>query len=74
MLTILTIGMVSGFSIEPQMYEGVEGKMFAAFIGWENMEKYLEYRKREESKMMVGMLREGSVGVETWHVGFEKYP
>jgi hypothetical protein len=56
------------------MYGGVEGKMFAAFIGWESVEKHLGYKKTEESKKMVGMLREGSVGVETWHVDFEKYP
>jgi hypothetical protein len=66
--------MTGGFSIEPQMYGGVEGKMFAAFIGWGSVEKHLGYKKTEESKKMVGMLREGSVGVETWHVDFEKYP
>lgn len=66
-------GMVGGFSIEPQTHQGVQGRMFAAFIGWPSVEAHLQFRNTEEFGKMIGMLKEGSTGVEVSHTAFKKY-
>ncbi|KAF1938611.1 hypothetical protein EJ02DRAFT_19105 [Clathrospora elynae] len=72
-------GMIGGWSVEGHTYEDaekgseVDGKMFAAFIGWPSVDSHLSFRKTEEFKGIVGYLRDGTKGVRVWHVAFQQY-
>lgn len=70
-------GLTGGWSIEPHQHEnlgeGVDGKLFAAFIGWPDIEAHMEFRKTEEFKEIIGLLRGGTKGLKMWHVEFQRY-
>ena len=70
-------GILGGWSVEPQQHEslgeGVEGKMFAAFIGWPTIEAHMAFRKTEEFGSVIGLLRGGTKGIKVWHVKFTQY-
>lgn len=53
--------------------EGVDGKLFAAFIGWPSVEAHQAFRKTEDFGKVIGLLREGTVGIKVWHVAFKQF-
>jgi len=66
-------GMAGGWSTEPQTHDGTEGKMFAAFVGWESVDAHLEFRKTEGFGRIIGLLRGGARGVEVHHTAFTRH-
>ena len=65
-----------GWSIERHQHvalgEGVEGKMFAAFIGWPSVDAHMAFRKTPEFAAVIPLFREGIKGTAVHHVGFER--
>jgi hypothetical protein len=70
-------GLVGGWSIERQQHgslgEGIDGKMFAAFVGWPSVEAHLQFRKTEKFGNIIPLLRGGPKGLKVWHVAFTQY-
>ncbi|KAL6705321.1 hypothetical protein ACN47E_007131 [Coniothyrium glycines] len=70
-------GIVGGWSPEGATHEGlgegVEGKRFVAFLGWESVEAHRAFRETEAGVGVIGHLRAGTKGVRVWHVGFKEY-
>lgn len=74
---IQTTGMIGGWGVEPATHEGlgegVEGKMFASFIGWPTVEAHMEFRTTEAFGKIIGLLRGGAKGIRVWHVAFKRF-
>ena len=70
-------GLVGGWSDGKHQHEGlgegVDGKLFAAFVGWPSVEAHMEFRKTEEFLNIRGYLRTGVKGINVWHVPFTQY-
>ncbi|KAF1843647.1 uncharacterized protein K460DRAFT_368512 [Cucurbitaria berberidis CBS 394.84] len=70
-------GLVGGWSVETHQHEslgeGVEGKLFAAFVGWPTVEAHMAFRETEEFGKIRGYLRTGVKGIKVWHVAFTQY-
>ena len=70
-------GLIGGWSVEPHQHEklgeGVDGKLFAGFIGWSNVEAHMEFRKTEDFARIIPLLRDGIKGMNVWHVAFQQY-
>lgn len=70
-------GLIGGWGVEPHQHEnlgeGVDGKLFAAFIGWPSVDAHAEFRKTDEFGKLIGYLREGAKGIRLWHVAFHQY-
>ena len=69
--------MIGGWSAETHQHEnlgeGVQGKMFAAFIGWPTIEAHMAFRETEGFGKIIGLLRGGTKGIKMWHVDFKQY-
>ncbi|CAO2656060.1 Nn.00g048630.m01.CDS01 [Neocucurbitaria sp. VM-36] len=74
---IEAVGLAGGWSEEKHQHEGlgegVEGKLFAAFVGWPTVEAHLEFRKTEAFEKIREYLRTGVKGIKVWHVAFTQY-
>ncbi|CAN9132425.1 unnamed protein product [Alternaria alternata] len=70
-------GVFGGWSVEPHQHEnlgeGVNGKLFAGFIGWPDVEAHMAFRKTEDFARIIPLLREGHKGMKVWHVAFQQY-
>jgi len=70
-------GVIGGWSVEPQKHEslgeGVDGKLFAAFIGWPSVDAHMEFRKTEDFGKLIPHPRGGPKGMKVWHVAFQQY-
>ena len=70
-------GVFGGWSVEPHQHEnlgeGVNGKLFAGFIGWPDVEAHMAFRKTEDFARVIPLLREGHKGMKVWHVAFQQY-
>jgi hypothetical protein len=70
-------GITGGWGVEPHQHEnlgdGVDGKLFAAFIGWPSVEAHMEFRKTEDFGKVIPFLRGGPKGMKVWHVAFQQY-
>jgi hypothetical protein len=71
------IGITGGWSVEPATHEnlgeGVEGRLFAGFIGWPSVEDHQEYKGTEAHGKAIGPLRTGVKGMKVHHVAFKQY-
>ncbi|KAH7341147.1 hypothetical protein BKA66DRAFT_434763 [Pyrenochaeta sp. MPI-SDFR-AT-0127] len=71
------IGLEGGWSVETHQHEnlgeGVDGKLFAAFIGWPTVDSHMAFRKTEDFGKIIGHLRGGTKGIKMWHVAFTQY-
>ncbi|KAJ4365539.1 hypothetical protein N0V83_008158 [Neocucurbitaria cava] len=69
-------GLVGGWAEEKATHEklgeGVEGKLFAAFVGWPSVEAHMAFRKSEEFGKIIGYLRTGVKGLNVFHVAFKQ--
>ncbi|KAF2122921.1 hypothetical protein BDV96DRAFT_510628 [Lophiotrema nucula] len=69
--------LIGGWSIETHQHEnlgeGVDGKLFTAFVGWPSVEAHLNFRKTEAFPKITGHLRAGAKAVKVWHVAFKQY-
>ncbi|KAI8939799.1 hypothetical protein NX059_003538 [Plenodomus lindquistii] len=69
-------GILGGWSQEPAKHEGlgegVEGKLFAVFLGWPDLEAHPNFAKSEHFLPSVGHLLEGMVSRDMVHVQFNK--
>jgi hypothetical protein len=70
------VGLIGAWSIEPHEHEklgeGVQGKLFAAFIGWPSVEAHMKFRETEDFVKVVSHLRAGPKGASVHHVAFTK--
>ncbi|KAI9722677.1 MAG: hypothetical protein M1812_001608 [Candelaria pacifica] len=66
-------GMSSGWvveEIEHSSLKGEKGKAFVAAIGWQSVDGHMEFRKTDEFKDTIKVLREKSISVDAHHVSF----
>jgi hypothetical protein len=70
-------GLIGGWSVELHQHEnlgeGVDGKLFAAFIGWPTVEAHMEFRKTEGFTKIIPLLRGGVKGMKVWHVALQQH-
>ncbi|KAL1800735.1 hypothetical protein ACET3X_001077 [Alternaria dauci] len=70
-------GIAGAWSVEPHQHEslgeGVDGKLFAMFIGWPSKEAHMEFRETEDFKRVAPFLRTGLKAMKVWHVAFQQY-
>jgi hypothetical protein len=71
--SLQTTGMTGGWSIESHHPEGVESKLFAAFIGWPSVGAHMEFRKTDEFTKFVPLLRGGTKKIMVHHVAFVRH-
>lgn len=71
------LGITGAWTLEPATHEnlgeGVEGKMFAAFIGWPSVEEHQKFRGTEAHAKVTAPLRKGIKGMKVHHVAFKQY-
>jgi heme-degrading monooxygenase HmoA len=70
-------GLAGGWSLENQGHEalgeGVQGKLFVMFMGWESLADHMKFRESEEFGKVIPHLREGTVARNVRHVEFKEY-
>jgi hypothetical protein len=71
------IGMTGGWSVEPATHEnlgeGVEGRLFAGFVGWPSVEEHYGFRGSELHTKVIAPLKTGIKGMKVHHVAFKQY-
>lgn len=62
-----------GTTYEEMEKDGVKGKGAVLAIGWESVQKHMEFRETEKFKENIGLLRQGAKGIEMGHVQFMEF-
>lgn len=62
-----------GTTYEEMEKDGVKGKGAVLAIGWESVQKHMEFRETEAFKEKIGLLRQGAKGIEMGHVQFMEF-
>lgn len=74
---VAATGLAGGWSVEPHQHEslgeGVDGKMFGAFIGWPSIDAHMKFRETNDFKEIIGLLRGGTKGLKVWHINLHQY-
>lgn len=67
---------MGGWAIErlphESLGEGIEGKVFVSFIGWDSVQSHMKFRETEEFAKLRPVMRGDMKGASMHHVVFTK--